>query len=263
MTETTIRMSFFLGVLLLVIVSEIFFPKRALRLKKSLRWANNLTLVFINTILLRLLFPIAAVGVALWCEVNSIGILNYLNISQIFKIIIAFIVLDFAIYLQHVLFHYVPVLWRFHKVHHTDQDIDVTTGLRFHPLEMILSMIIKMIVVAVVGAPMLAVIIFEIVLNATAMFNHGNIGLPKVFDSIIRLFIVTPDMHRVHHSTIVSEANSNFGFNLSVWDRLFKTYKAQPSKGHTNMDIGLDEYRDRNITQKLASMLKMPFSRKD
>ncbi len=200
---------------------------------------------------------------ALWCEVNSIGILNYLNISQVFKIIVAFIVLDFAIYLQHVLFHYVPVLWRFHKVHHADQDIDVTTGLRFHPLEMILSMIIKMIVVAVVGAPVLAVIIFEVVLNATAMFNHGNIGLPKVFDSIIRLFIVTPDMHRVHHSTIVKETNSNFGFNLSIWDRVFKTYKAQPSKGHIDMDIGLDEYRDRKTTQKLASMLKMPFSRKD
>lgn len=259
MTEVTIRLIFFIGVLLIVVTLELFFPKRKLQQKKSIRWLNNLLLVFINTILLRVLFPIAAVGVALFCEINKIGILNYFEITQLLKIVIAFIVLDFSIYLQHLIFHYISILWRIHKVHHADMDIDVTTGLRFHPLEMILSMLIKMVVVAIIGAPVLAVIIFEIILNASSLFNHGNIKLPRIFDKILRFFIVTPDMHRIHHSTIVNETNSNFGFNFSIWDRLFKTYKAQPIKGHYDMNIGLDEYRDTKTTQSIKSMLKMPF----
>lgn len=200
-------------------------PKRKLQQKKSTRWLNNLLLIFINTILLRLIFPVAAVGVALFCELNKIGVLNYFEFAESLKIVIAFIVLDLSIYLQHVLFHHIPILWSIHKVHHADMDIDVTTGLRFHPFEMILSMLIKIVVVTIIGAPVLAVIIFEIVLNATAMFNHGNIGLTKNVDKILRVFIITPDMHRVHHSTVVGETNSNFGFNFSIWDRFLKPIK--------------------------------------
>ncbi|QLE78673.1 sterol desaturase family protein [Francisella sp. Scap27] len=259
MTEVTIRLIFFIGMLLIVATLELFLPKRKLQQKKSTRWLNNLLLIFINTILLRLIFPVAAVGVALFCELNKIGVLNYFEFAESLKIVIAFIVLDLSIYLQHVLFHHIPILWSIHKVHHADMDIDVTTGLRFHPFEMILSMLIKIVVVTIIGAPVLAVIIFEIVLNATAMFNHGNIGLTKNVDKILRVFIITPDMHRVHHSTVVGETNSNFGFNFSIWDRFFKTYKAQPSKGHYEMNIGLDEYKDARTTQSIKGMLEIPF----
>ena len=257
--EMTIRLFCFSSIFLIVALFEYFFPKRKLQLNKTLRWLNNLVLIFINTLTLRLIFPVAAVGIALWCQTHGFGVLNYLELPQILRTIIAFVVLDFAIYLQHVMFHYIPVLWRFHKVHHADQDIDVTTGLRFHPIEIVLSMLIKFAVVVFVGAPVIAVVVFEIVLNATAMFNHGNISLPKKIDAVIRFFIVTPDMHRVHHSTIVKEINSNFGFNFSIWDKLFGTYIAQPSKGHINMKIGLKEYTDSKITQKLINILKMPF----
>lgn len=259
MTEPIIRLSCFIGVLIIVAILEIAFPKRKLQLKKSLRWSNNLLLVFINTILLRLIFPIAAVGVALYSQVYQIGLLNYLEVPQLFAVVIAFIILDLSIYCQHLIFHHIPILWSIHKVHHADMDIDVTTGLRFHPLEMILSMLVKMLVIIIIGAPALAVIVFEIILNASSLFNHGNIGLPKPLDKILRVLIVTPDMHRVHHSTIVNETNSNFGFNLSIWDRVFKTYKADPTKGHLNMDIGLDEYKDPKISQGIKGMLKIPF----
>lgn len=261
MTEPIIRLSCFIGVLCIVAMLELVFPKRKLRLKKSYRWSNNLALVVLNTVVIRLVFPIAAVGVAFWCNTNNIGALNYFKIAEPVNVIIAFIILDLSIYVQHLIFHYIPLLWSIHKVHHADMDIDVTTGLRFHPLEMILSMLIKMTIVAIIGAPVLAVIIFEIILNAGSLFNHGNIRLPKIVDKILRFLIVTPDMHRVHHSTILSETNSNFGFNLSVWDRVFKTYKAQPSKGHLGMDIGLDEYKDPKMSQKLQNILKIPFNK--
>ena len=259
MNEAIIRLSVFISVLIVIMLLEIVSPRRQLKLSRKLRWLNNLILIIINTIVLRLVFPFAAVGAALWCQINQVGVLNYLDISPIFKVIIAFVVLDFAIYLQHILFHFVPVLWRFHKVHHVDLDFDVTSGIRFHPIEMILSMLIKFAVIAVIGVPVLAVIIFEVVLNATSMFNHGNIRLPQKLDSLIRVFIVTPDMHRVHHSSIVKETNSNFGFNFAIWDKLFSTYIAQPSKGHIDMDIGLKEYKDSNTTQKLVNILKIPF----
>ena len=257
--ETLIRLSFFIGIFVLLIIWEFIVPRRNLEVSKTLRWKNNLYIIIINTVLLRLLFPVAAVGVAVWCSYHSVGFLNIIFIPEILKIIVAFLILDFAIYLQHIIFHYIPIFWKFHKVHHADQDIDVTTGLRFHPIEIVLSMLIKFAVVVFVGAPVIAVIVFEVVLNATAMFNHSNIRLPKKIDAFIRFFIVTPDMHRVHHSTIVKEANSNFGFNFAIWDRLFGTYIAQPRKGHLDMDIGLDEYRDSRTTQKLINMLKMPF----
>ena len=243
-------------------VLEIFFHKRSLKLSRKFRWTNNIALILLDTIILRILFPFAATSVALWCQINGVGILHQLHIYFVLQIIIAFVVLDLAIYFQHILFHYIPFLWRFHKVHHTDQDIDVTTGLRFHPIEMVLSMLIKFAVIVIIGAPVLAVIIFEVVLNATSMFNHGNINLLKKLDKVMRFIVVTPDVHRVHHSTIVKETNSNFGFNLIIWDKLFKTYKAQPSKGHLDMDIGLEGYLSSRVTQKLINILKMPFSDK-
>lgn len=215
----------------------------------------------LNTFLLRVIFPTTAVGVALLCNDYNFGLLNILDIPLWTKITIAFLVLDFAIYIQHVLFHYLPLLWRFHKVHHIDLDYDITTGLRFHPVEIILSMLIKFAVISFIGAPILAVIIFEITLNGLALFNHGNIRLFKRLDNFLRLFIVTPDVHRVHHSTISSETNSNFGFNLVFWDKFLGTYKKQPKKGHISMDIGLEEYKDSNTTQSIGSMLKIPFLR--
>jgi sterol desaturase/sphingolipid hydroxylase (fatty acid hydroxylase superfamily) len=237
-------------------------PCRVNNLTSSLsRKFNNLLLVVFNSLVIRVLFPTAAVGVALWCSVNSLGVLNVINISTYLSIFIAFVVLDLSIYLQHVLFHYLPILWKIHRVHHADQEYDVTTGLRFHPIEIVLSMLIKFVVIVFIGAPVLAVVIFEIVLNATAMFNHGNIKLPKYVDNILRYLLVTPDMHRVHHSVIPQELNSNFGFNISVWDRVFGTYIKQPKYPHKTMKIGLNEFKDVSETQSLLGMLKIPFDR--
>jgi len=260
--ESIIRLGFFLFVLVGVAIWELVSPMRDLKVSKKSRWLNNLSLIVLNTVILRLVFPIAAVGVATYCKDYDIGLLNIVSIPEWSKIIVAILVLDFAIYIQHVLFHFLPFLWRFHKVHHVDLDIDLTTGLRFHPVEMILSMIIKFGVICFIGAPVLAVIVFEVVLNAMAVFNHGNIQLAKWFDKALRIFVVTPDVHRVHHSTIAKETNSNFGFNLIYWDKILGTYQAQPQKGHLDMDIGLEQYRDSKITQKIKSMLKMPFTNK-
>ncbi|ABO47074.1 sterol desaturase family protein [Francisella tularensis] len=260
--ELEVRLGFFLLILVTVSLWELLAPMRRLKISKQTRWINNLLLVFLNTLLLRLIFPTAAVGVAVFCQHYNLGLLNITAIPIWLKVLIAFLVLDFTIYLQHVLFHYLPLLWRFHKVHHIDLDYDVTTGLRFHPVEIFLSMLIKFMIVFLVGAPVSAVIIFEIVLNGTSLFNHGNIRLPRYFDKFLRLFMVTPDTHRVHHSTIPKETNSNFGFNLIWWDKLMGTYLAQPKKGHIDMDIGLSEYTDPKQTQNLISMLKIPFSKK-
>ncbi|MED7787704.1 sterol desaturase family protein [Francisella sp. 19X1-34] len=259
--DSWIRLSFFIGIFLVVSLWELIAPMRKLKISKKKRWVNNLVLVVLNTLVLRIIFPTTAVGVALLCNEYGLGVLNIFSIPLWSKIIIAFLVLDFTIYIQHVLFHYLPLLWRFHKVHHVDLDYDVTTGLRFHPVEIILSMLIKFAAICFIGAPVLAVIIFEITLNGLALFNHGNIRLFKSLDIFLRFFIITPDVHRVHHSTIPSETNSNFGFNLIFWDKLLGTYKKQPKKGYMLMDIGLDQYKDSNITQSLKNMLKMPFTR--
>ena len=259
--ETIIRLGFFIGIFLVIALWELIAPMRKLKISKKKRWLNNLVLVVLNTLVLRFIFPTTAVGVALLCNNYGLGILNVLDIPLWFKVVIAFLVLDFAIYTQHVLFHYLPLLWRFHKIHHIDLDYDVTTGLRFHPIEIVLSMLIKFAVICFIGAPVLAVVIFEVILNGLALFNHGNIRLFKRLDSFLRLFIVTPDVHRVHHSTVPSETNSNFGFNLIFWDKLLGTYKNQPKKGHILMDIGLEGYKDSNTTQRLKSMLKIPFLR--
>ncbi len=258
-TESLVRLGAFIGILLAMAAWETASPKRKPRVSRLQRWSSNLSLVALNTILVRLLMPAGAVGAAIFAETRGWGLLNILALPEWTAVIPAVVLLDLAIYAQHVIFHAIPMLWRLHMVHHADPDIDVTTGLRFHPVEIMLSMLIKMAVIILLGAPILAVIIFEVLLNATAMFNHGNVRLPSGLDAILRLFVVTPDMHRVHHSVVVSETNSNYGFNLPWWDRLFGTYCAQPQAGHMEMTIGLSQYQHAR-RQSLAWMLSLPFT---
>ncbi|MCW9014389.1 MAG: sterol desaturase family protein [Gammaproteobacteria bacterium] len=257
--ETGIRLGFFLGMLAIMALWETIAPRRALTVSRTLRWANNLGLVFFNSFLLRLIFPAAAVGVAAFASEQGWGLLNYYSLPLGLSIILSIIAMDFIIYLQHVLVHAVPALWRLHRVHHADLDYDVTTGARFHPIEIILSMLIKFATIVVLGAPVVAVILFEVILNAMAMFNHGNVGLPKPLDTLLRWLLVTPDMHRVHHSIEDDETNSNFGFNLSWWDRLFGTYRDQPRAGHLGMTIGIRKFRDPRQASWITGMLAMPF----
>jgi sterol desaturase/sphingolipid hydroxylase (fatty acid hydroxylase superfamily) len=256
--EPVIRLSFFFGVFAVVAMWETAMPRRPRSLGRWQRWPSNLGIVVLNTVLMRLLFPVAAVALAVNVSAGGWGLFNMIELPLWVEVILAVALLDAAIYLQHVMFHAVPVLWRLHRMHHADMDYDVTTGARFHPIEIILSMLIKLAVVSVLGASPVAVIIFEVLLNATAMFNHGNIRLNLALDRVLRLFVVTPDMHRVHHSVIVSEANSNFGFNMPWWDRLFGTYKAQPGAGHDEMTIGINIFRDPE-DQRLDKMLLQPF----
>jgi len=257
--EIPIRLGFFFGVFAIMGLWEVLAPRRALTVSKAVRWANNLGLVFLNSVILRLISPMAAVGVAAFAAEQGWGLLNYFHLPFAFSVLLAIVALDFIIYLQHVLVHAVPVLWRLHRVHHADLDYDVTTGARFHTLEIILSMLIKFATILVLGPAVVAVVIFEVVLNAMAMFNHANVGLPPRLERIIRWIVVTPDMHRVHHSVEDNEANSNFGFNLSIWDRLFGTYIAQPREGHKNMIIGIHGYRNPKQVNQLPGMLGLPF----
>lgn len=261
--EVIIRLSFFLGIFALIAFWELMAQRRLLSVSKWLRWSNNLGLVVLNSVVLRFIFPAAAVGVVIWAKENGWGLFNYIDLNLVLATILSVVILDLAIYLQHILVHAVPVLWRFHKVHHADMDIDVTTGARFHTLEIIFSMLIKFAIILLIGPPVVAVIIFEVVLNGMAMFNHGNINISKKLDTLLRWFVVTPDMHRVHHSIEEDETNSNFGFNLSCWDRLFGTYREQPRSGHIGMTIGLREYRDSSQTSWLPRMLFIPFVKSD
>lgn len=242
--EPAIRLSAFLGILVVMAAWEALASRRPRRFSRWVRWPSNFGLVILNTMVLRLTVPITAVGVAALAEQRGWGLLNSVGLAAWARIAVALLVLDLVIYLQHVVFHAVPTLWRLHRMHHADLDFDVTTGARFHPVEILLSMGLKLAVVAALGAPPIAVLVFEVVLNATAMFNHGNVGLPPWFDGMLRWIIVTPDMHRVHHSVITHETNSNFGFNLPWWDRLFGTYCAKPAAGQDGMTIGLDRFRD-------------------
>ncbi|MDX5445833.1 MAG: sterol desaturase family protein [Zoogloeaceae bacterium] len=257
--EPLIRLGFFVGVFATVALWEVFAPRRAPTLGRAVRWTANLGIVALNTLVVRLLFPAAAVGVAAFCASNGWGLFNLFAVPMWLAVVLAVIALDFVIWLQHVLVHAVPLLWRLHRVHHADLDYDVTTGGRFHPLEIVLSMLIKFAAIALLGAPVVAVVIFEVLLNATSMFNHGNLRLPAAADRVLRLFIVTPDMHRVHHSVHPDETDSNYGFNLPWWDRLFGTYRAQPRDGHETMTIGLREYRDPQVADRLPGMLMIPF----
>lgn len=256
--EPGVRLAAFSGVLVLMLAWELLAPRRALANPRIVRWGNNLGIVVLNTVLLRLVFPAAAVGVALLAESRGWGVLAMLELPGWLAVLIAVLLLDLAIWAQHVIFHAVPALWRLHRMHHTDTDFDVTTGLRFHPIEILLSMLIKAAVIIVLGAPAVAVLIFEVLLNATSMFNHGNVRLPARLDRVLRWVVVTPDMHRVHHSWHPEETNSNYGFNLPWWDRLFRTYRAQPRDGHEGMTIGINLFREPGDL-RLDRLLLQPF----
>lgn len=242
--EPQLRLGLFAGMLLLMILWEILAPRRPQAVSRWQRWPANLGIVVLNTVLLRLAFPVAAMGTALAAEAHGWGLLNQLAAPLWIAIPLSVLLLDLAIYLQHRLFHHVPLLWRLHRMHHADLELDVTTGARFHPVEILLSMLIKIALVAALGAPAVAVLLFEILLNASSMFNHGNVALPGPLDRLLRRALVTPDMHRIHHSVIPAETDSNFGFNLSLWDRLFRTYRAEPAAGQLGMTIGLAQFRD-------------------
>jgi sterol desaturase/sphingolipid hydroxylase (fatty acid hydroxylase superfamily) len=257
-TETIIRLAFFLGVLGLIAAWEALAPRRRRALGRWTRWPSNLAITALNAALIRLAVPVTATGFALLCEQRGWGLLNALDLPRWLAIALGVLALDLVIYLQHVLFHAVPALWRLHRMHHADLDIDVTTGGRFHPVEIVASLAIKLAAIAALGAPMEAVLAFEILLNATSMFNHGNIRLPSGLDRILRWIVVTPDMHRVHHSIMPRETNSNFGFNMPWWDRLFGTYRAQPEAGHEAITIGISQFRSPR-EQWLDRMLTQPF----
>ncbi|MCL5044142.1 MAG: sterol desaturase family protein [Deltaproteobacteria bacterium] len=255
--EPTIRLGVFLAVFAAMALWEVGAPRRAASVGRAVRWPNNLGLTALNTLVLRLVLPAGAVGLALQAQHRGWGLLNNLALPGWAAVAASVILLDLAIYLQHVMFHAVPLLWRLHRVHHADLDFDVTTGSRFHTLEIVLSMGVKLAVVAALGPPVAAVLIFEVLLNATSMFNHANVALPAGIDRLLRWLLVTPDMHRVHHSIVVRETNSNFGFNLPWWDRLFGTYRAQPAAGHQGMTIGIEQFRD-PVELRLDRMLLQP-----
>lgn len=242
--EAATRLISFALIFVLVALWEIRMPRRPLKTSKKGRWLTNLSIIAINPVLLQLVFPVLPLGMAHTSQVNGWGLINQIDISSPVAFLVGIITLDLIIYLQHVMFHSVPALWRLHMMHHADLDYDLTTGLRFHPIEVMLSIVLKLTVIVALGPPVVAVLVFEVILNGMAMFNHGNIKIQSSVDRFMRLFVVTPDMHRVHHSVINRETNSNYGFNLSIWDKLFGTYLAQPSMGHEDMVIGLSQFRD-------------------
>ena len=261
--EPEIRLAAFLSVLAIMALWEIAAPRRRRDIPRVIRWTNNLALVVIDTAILRLTFPILAVGLAVIAEDRGWGLFNTLEVSVWAAVLVSMLLLDIAIYLQHVMFHAIPALWRLHRMHHADLEFDATTGLRFHPIEILISMVIKLAVVAALGPPAVAVLLFEVILNATALFNHANVSLPPSVDRWLRWIVVTPDMHRVHHSVDPRETNSNYGFNLPWWDRLLGTYVAQPAKGHAGMDIGIEQFRttrDLWIDRMLVQPIRGPAS---
>lgn len=264
-SEPLIRLSVFAGILGLLIAAEALFPRRRRHVSRWLRWPGNLGITVLNTLLLRLLAPGAAVGAAFWAEAEGIGLIHAFAVPYVVAVPVAVVLLDLLIYGQHVAFHKIGPLWRLHRMHHADLDFDVTTGARFHPVEILLSLGIKLVAVISLGAPAVAVLIFEVLLNATSMFNHSNLALPRGLDRLLRLVLVTPDMHRVHHSWHRDETDSNFGFSLPWWDRLFGTYRAQPRDGHEAMTIGLPVFRtpgdlrlDRMLLQPLRAAQESP-----
>jgi sterol desaturase/sphingolipid hydroxylase (fatty acid hydroxylase superfamily) len=256
--EPVVRLGAFVSIFVAMALWELLAPRRRQAVARLTRWPGNLGIVAIDTVLIRLTLPTAAVGTALVAETHGWGLFHTWAAPAWLAVSASVILLDLVIYLQHVLFHAVPALWRLHRMHHADLEFDVTTGARFHPLEILLSMVLKVGVVAAVGTPAVAVLIFEVLLNATSMFNHGNVLLPQRLDRVLRWMIVTPEMHRVHHSVIARETNSNFGFNLPWWDRLFGTYRAQPEAGHEAMIIGIEQFRDPREL-RLDRMLLQPF----
>jgi sterol desaturase/sphingolipid hydroxylase (fatty acid hydroxylase superfamily) len=257
-TELVVRFAAFVGVFSVMALWELMAPRRRWAVGRAPRWPSNLGILVADVLAVRLLLPTAAVGVALVADERGFGLLHMVGLPFWLAAPIGFVALDLVIYAQHVVFHHVPWLWRLHRMHHADLDIDVTTGVRFHPIEILLSLIIKIATVALVGIPAAAVVCFEAVLNATSMFNHANASLPGWLDRLVRLVLVTPDMHRVHHSVLRPETDSNFGFNLPWWDRLFGTYRAEPRAGHDGMTIGLPIFRDPGEL-RLDRLLTQPF----
>jgi len=258
MDQGHIRLLVFASVLIFMAVAEALWPRKKRVMQRANRWFSNISVSVINTLVIKILGPITAIAVANYALDNGYGLIPILSLPLWLEVLIGFIVLDLLIYFQHVMSHRIPMLWQFHKVHHADRDIDVTTGIRFHPIEALFSMIYKCFFIILLGPLPLAVFLFEVVLNGSAMFNHANVKLPKGLDNVLRFIIVTPDSHRVHHSTIQTETDSNYGFFLSTWDRLFKTYTAQPRLGHDKMVIGLDEYQTESPAG-LLWLLKAPF----
>jgi sterol desaturase/sphingolipid hydroxylase (fatty acid hydroxylase superfamily) len=256
--EPAVRFGVFAGIFTAMAVWELLAPRRPPVIGRVKRWPGNLGVLMIDTLAVRLLLPTAAVGAALLVETRGWGLFHRLEVPTWLAAIASVIVLDLAIYLQHVLFHAVPGLWRLHRMHHSDLELDVTTGTRFHPLEILLSMSIKFGIIAALGTPAVAVLIFEMLLNATSMFNHGNVRVAERLDRVLRWVVVTPEMHRIHHSVVTRETNSNFGFNLPWWDRLFGTYRDQPQAGHEAMVIGIEQFRDPGEL-RLDRMLLQPF----
>ena len=257
--EATIRLSIFLGAFILLALWEWRWPRRALTQNKIKRWLNNIALMVTGTLVVRVIVPMAAVGAAYFAEKNHLGFANHIDVPLWLEVIVVFVLLDLAIYFQHAMFHVLPIMWRFHRVHHSDLDFDVTTGVRFHPVEILISVFIKILLIVTWGAPVLAVILFEIVLNYMSMFTHSNARINEKIERVLRWFFVTPDMHRVHHSIQENETNSNFAFNISVWDRMFGTYKAEPEAGQLGMTIGMTQFRE-NTWQSYAGLLTTPFS---
>jgi sterol desaturase/sphingolipid hydroxylase (fatty acid hydroxylase superfamily) len=260
MSDSAIRLTAFFSIFILMALLEAFLPRRERNFGRVRRWGTNWSMTILNSVVGRLMVFIAPFEMALWASEQQFGLLNLFSTPTWLAIIISVIVLDFAIWFQHWVVHKIPLLWLFHKVHHADRDLDVTSGARFHPVEIALSLIYKAALVLLLGTPAAAVLIFDIVLNGMAMFNHANFNIPQGIEKYLRLLVVTPDVHRVHHSTRVQETNSNYGFNLSIWDRLFGTYCAQPKLGHDGMTVGLDEYQDDGPT-KLSWSLLLPFSK--
>jgi sterol desaturase/sphingolipid hydroxylase (fatty acid hydroxylase superfamily) len=254
-----IRLGAFAAVLGSMVVWELAAPRRKPTLGRWTRWPNNIGIAALNTAVIRVLCPTTALGMAALANERGWGLLNLTGTPAWLAIPLAVLLLDFALYVQHRLFHAVPLLWRLHRMHHADLDFDVTTGVRFHPVEIVLSLLIKFAVIVAVGAPALAVVIFEVVLNATSMFNHSNVAVPQRVERWLRRLVVTPDMHRIHHSVVKHETNSNFGFNLPWWDRALGTYRPQPQAGHDRMIIGIPDFRtsrDLRLDQMLVQPLR-------
>lgn len=262
MSEPTIRLIAFTTALLGMLAWEFLAPKRTPLRSRLQRWPANLGIVLVDSLLLRLLFPAAAVGIALWAESSRLGLFNWIALPTWLGLLVSLLALDIAIYFQHRFLHHFRPLWPLHRMHHSDVDFDVSTGLRFHPAEILISMLWKALAITALGAPALAVLIFEIVLNATSLFNHGNVRMPQALDRALRAVLVTPDMHRVHHSIDPREHHSNFGFCLSWWDRLFGTYTAQPLEGHLHMKIGQTVFRN-PAESGLLRLLTQPFRKPD
>ncbi len=262
LSEPVIRLIAFAAIFLSMAAFELLNPRlerdEMIGALKARRWFTNISVLVLSSLVLRVIFPLAAVGTALWAADNGYGLFHIYEVPAWIAGTAAFVILDFAVWLEHLLSHKIPILWRIHRMHHSDIGFDLTTALRFHPLEIVLSMFWKALIIVCLGPPAVAVLIFEIVLNGTAMFNHANARLPLGLDRILRLVLVTPDMHRVHHSSFKDETNSNYGFNFPFWDYLFGTYCAQPHRGHTDMEIGLEYYRDRSPTRLLWTLL-VPF----